>query len=117
LCFLCEHKDSLQRIFIHKYFLITVGSGCHVKRFIPGSRNVAKFLLMTKMVKEGAQVAETTVKQKTSKLRFSTHWERDGISVSMLVEDMSKNKCFFQVPISHVFRFISICDLIIDIAS
>jgi hypothetical protein len=32
----------------------------------------------------------------------------------MLVEDMSRNKCFFQVWISHVLRFISICDLFTD---
>jgi hypothetical protein len=31
--------------------------------------------------------------------------------VSMLVEDMSRNKCFSQVIISHVLRVISICDL------
>jgi hypothetical protein len=35
-------------------------------------------------------------------------------SVSMLVEDMSRNKCFFQVRISHILRFISICDLFTD---
>jgi hypothetical protein len=32
----------------------------------------------------------------------------------MLVEDMLRSKCFFQVWISHVLRFISICDLFID---
>jgi hypothetical protein len=31
-----------------------------------------------------------------------------GTGVSMLVEDMSRNKCFFQVRISHVLCFISI---------
>jgi hypothetical protein len=38
VCF-CEQKDSLQRIFIKKYFLFTVGAVCRVKRFITGSRN------------------------------------------------------------------------------
>jgi hypothetical protein len=33
--------------------------------------------------------------QKTSMLRVSTHWKSDGTSVSMLGEDMSRNKCFF----------------------
>jgi hypothetical protein len=33
---------------------------------------------------------------------------------SVLVEDMSRNKCFFQVQISHVLRFIFICDLFTD---
>jgi hypothetical protein len=32
----------------------------------------------------------------------------------MLVEDMSRNKCFFQVRISHVLCFISICELFTD---
>jgi hypothetical protein len=32
----------------------------------------------------------------------------------MLVEDRSRNKCFFQVRISHVSRFISICDIFTD---
>jgi hypothetical protein len=27
---------------------------------------------------------------------------------------MSRNKCFFQIRISHVLRFISICDLFTD---
>jgi hypothetical protein len=29
----------------------------------------------------------------------------------MLVEDTSRNKCFSQFRISHVLRFISICDV------
>jgi hypothetical protein len=44
-------------------------------------------------------VAETTVKRIL--LRVSTHWQSDGTSVSILAEDMSRNKCFFQVPISY----------------
>jgi hypothetical protein len=31
--FFCEQKNSMQRIFIKKYFLLTVGSVCRVKRF------------------------------------------------------------------------------------
>jgi hypothetical protein len=34
--------------------------------------------------------------------------------VSMLVDDMSRSKCSFQVRMSHVLRFISICDLFTD---
>jgi hypothetical protein len=40
--------------------------------------------------------------QKTSMLRVLLHWQSDGTSVSMLVEDMSRNKCFFHVGILHV---------------
>jgi hypothetical protein len=39
-------------------------------------------------------------------LRISTHWQSDGTSVSMLVEDTSRNKCFSQVRISHVLRLL-----------
>jgi hypothetical protein len=39
LCVFCGQKDSMQRIFINKWFLFTVGSVCHVKRFTTGSRN------------------------------------------------------------------------------
>jgi hypothetical protein len=34
--------------------------------------------------------------------------------VSVLVEDMSRNKYFHQVHIAHVVCFISICDLFTD---
>jgi hypothetical protein len=36
---------------------------------------------------------------------------------SMLVEVMSRNKYFFQIRISHVLRFISICDVFIHAPS
>jgi hypothetical protein len=32
--------------------------------------------------------------QKTSMLRVSTHWQSDGTSVSVLMENMSRIKCF-----------------------
>jgi hypothetical protein len=52
--------------------------------------------------------------QKTSILRVSTHWLSDGTNISMLVEDISRKKRFFQVLISYVLRFISIYDLFTD---
>jgi hypothetical protein len=57
-------------------------------------------------------VAETTVKN-----FYAAGFDalvNYGTSVSMLVEDMSRNKCFFKVLLSHVLRFISICDLFAD---
>jgi hypothetical protein len=42
---------------------------------------------------------------KTPMLQVSTHWQSNGPSASMLVEDISRNKCFFQVQISHVLPF------------
>jgi hypothetical protein len=35
----CGQKGSMQRIFITKCFLFTVGSVCRVKRFTSGSKN------------------------------------------------------------------------------
>jgi hypothetical protein len=37
--FLCGQNDSMQRIFINKCFLFTVGNVCRLKRFTTGSRN------------------------------------------------------------------------------
>jgi hypothetical protein len=38
----CGQKDSMQKMFIKKFFLLMVGSVCHVKRFITGSRSSLK---------------------------------------------------------------------------
>jgi hypothetical protein len=46
--FFSGQKDSLQRIFIKKRFLFTVGSVCRVKRLTNESRNIS---LMTKRLK------------------------------------------------------------------
>jgi hypothetical protein len=61
----------------------------------------------------GAEGAETIVKR----LLCYRFWHTGGTSVSMLVEDLLRNKRFFQVWISHVLRFISVCDLFTDSAS
>jgi hypothetical protein len=47
----CGQSVSIQRIFIKKCFLCTVGCVCHVKQFTTGSRNVANVSLMTKKLK------------------------------------------------------------------
>jgi hypothetical protein len=41
-CIFCGQKDPLQRIFIKKCFLFTVGSVCCVKQFTTRSRNSLK---------------------------------------------------------------------------
>jgi hypothetical protein len=46
----CGQKDSLQRIFIQKCFLFTVGSVCRVMRFITGSRNSLKDVRKSQMM-------------------------------------------------------------------
>jgi hypothetical protein len=42
LCVFWGQKDSLQRVFIKKCFLYTVGSVCRIRRFTTGSRNSLK---------------------------------------------------------------------------
>jgi hypothetical protein len=37
----CREKNPMQRIFIKKCFLFTVGSVCHVKQFTAGGRCLA----------------------------------------------------------------------------
>jgi hypothetical protein len=44
-------KGSVQRLFIKKCILFTVGSVCRVKLFTAGSRNVANVSLMTVVLK------------------------------------------------------------------
>jgi hypothetical protein len=61
----------------------------------------------------GVDVAETTVKRLLC-CRFWHTGKAMGQSVSVLMEDMSRNKCFSQVQISHVLRFIFICGLYAD---
>jgi hypothetical protein len=71
---------------------------------------VAHVSLMTKRWKRRRGSGRDN-SQKTSVVRVSTH----GTSVSVLVEDMSRNTCFLQTRISHVLlRFICICDLFTD---
>jgi hypothetical protein len=57
----------------------------------------------------GAEVAVTIVKRLLC--RGFRHTGKDGTSVSVLVKDMSRNKCFLSVPVSHFLRFIYICGL------
>jgi hypothetical protein len=49
--FFYGQNDSMQRIFIKKYFLFTVGSICRVKPYTNGSRKVANVSLITKGMK------------------------------------------------------------------
>jgi hypothetical protein len=55
----CGQKDSMQRIFIKKCFLFTVGNICHIKRF---ETRCQKFHWWRGW-NGGAEVAETTVKR------------------------------------------------------
>jgi hypothetical protein len=48
--FLWGKKDAMQRIFLKKYFLCTVGNVCRVKRLTTGSRNFLKDVRKTQMM-------------------------------------------------------------------
>jgi hypothetical protein len=65
---------------------------------------VAKVSLMTKRLKRRCGSGWDN-SEKTSMLRVSTHWESDGTSVSMSVEDTSRNKCFFPALNIKCFTF------------
>jgi hypothetical protein len=114
LCALfCGENNSMLRIFIKKCFLFTVGSVCPVKWFTTGSRKVTHVSLMKKRLSGDAQVAETTVKrllccgfQRSRKAigQFYQCWWRICREIHF----------FFQVRISHVLRFIYICELFTD---
>jgi hypothetical protein len=52
----------------------------------------------------GAEVTETT-KERLFLVLVSTYWYSNGTSVWMLVEDTSRNKCFFSCPGSNITCF------------
>jgi hypothetical protein len=91
ICFLWAKKPSAKDI--HKDTFPVYGKKCLSRNAVHNW--VANVSLMTKM-------------------QVSTHWYSDGRSVPVLVEDMSRNKCFFQVLILQILRLISICDLFTD---
>jgi hypothetical protein len=62
LCFFSGHKDSMQRIFLKKCFLFTVGSVSRLKRFTTESRNSLKDLRKPQMMPD--QVALLRLRQK-----------------------------------------------------
>jgi hypothetical protein len=99
LCVFCGQKDSLQRIFIKKCFLFTVGGVYRVKRFSLGGRCFAD-----------DEAVETEVRKwlrRQSKDFCAAGFDAlvKRTNVSMLVEDMSGNKRFSQIRISHVLCY------------
>jgi hypothetical protein len=107
-------KNSLQRIFINKYFPFEVGSVFRVKRFTTGSRNSYKAVRKSQMMPDEVR---KWLRQNSFMLQASTHWRSDGTSVSMLVEDTPRYKYFSHVRISHALGFIYICVLFADCPS
>jgi hypothetical protein len=50
LCVFCGQKSSMQRIFINKFSLFTVGSVCRVKQFTTDLRNSLKDVRKSQMM-------------------------------------------------------------------
>jgi hypothetical protein len=110
--FFCGQKDSMQRIFIKKCFLFTVGSVFHVKRFTTGWQTFRRW----RGWNGGAEVAETTVRR-----LLCCQFRRTGKAIGHVYQwwwrTCREKKCLFQVRILHILRFTSICDLFSDCPS
>jgi hypothetical protein len=100
----------MKSIFIKKLLLFAMGSVCRVKRFHLGSRHFAD-------EEEFEMEARKWLRQR-AKILLSCGFRRTGKAMGQMyqcwVKDMSRNKCFFQVRISLVLRFKSICHLFTD---
>jgi hypothetical protein len=108
VCF-SGQKDSMQRIFINKCVPFMVGSVCRVKRFTTGSRNVANVSLMTKSLKR--RCGSGWEKRRLLCCGFRRIGKAMGQVYQCWRRIIWEINVFSQVRISHVLRFISICDL------
>jgi hypothetical protein len=103
LCFFCGQNYSMYRIFTQKYFLFTVGSVCHVKRSTAGLRNSLKDVRKSQMMPDQVallrlrqkQLYSGTTVQSVQCCGFRLTGKVMGEAYQKLVEDMSRNKCFF----------------------
>jgi hypothetical protein len=95
-------KGLNAKIFIKKYFLFTVRSVCRVKRFTTGSINSLKDVRKSQMMPD---LVHKWLRQQSKD--FDTLVKR-GSSVSMLVEDVSRNKWFFFSRVEY-HMFCAVC--------
>jgi hypothetical protein len=114
LFFFCGQGNSMQRIFIKKYFLFTVGSVCGVKRFTAAWQT---FRWWRRGWNGGAEGAETTAKRLLS-CGFRSTGKAMGQVYRCLWRICREIKLFFfSDSKSHVLHFISIRDLFTDYPS
>jgi hypothetical protein len=99
-CVLCGQKDSMQRTFIKKCFMFTVGNVLSRKAVQPWWRT---FRWRRRAWNGGAEMAETTPKR-----LLCCEFRCTG---KVLVEDMSRNKCFPRFEYHMFYVLLSICDL------
>jgi hypothetical protein len=87
----CGQKDSMQRMFIKKFFLFTVGSVCRVKRFTDGSRNSLKDVRKPKVMLDHMRKWLRQQSEDFCAVGFDALVKRWDKCLSV-VEDMSRNK-------------------------
>jgi hypothetical protein len=95
--FFVGKNDSIQKIFIKKYFVFMIGTVCRVKRFSLGVKRFAD--------EEEVEMEVRKWLRKQSKDFYATDFDalvKDRTGVSVSVEDMSRNKCF---PVSNITCF------------
>jgi hypothetical protein len=102
---------------IHKEMFAVYGGKFLSCKAVRNYEYVEKFSLGRVKVADddrpGEEVAEIIVKRLLC-CGFRRSGKAKGTSVSMLVEHMLRNKCFFQVRIYPVLRFISVSDPFTD---
>jgi hypothetical protein len=100
-------RGSMERIFIKKYFLFTVGSVCRVKQFTIWSRNSSRMFESLRWWKGVAELAETTV-ERLSCCGFRYTGKVMVQEYQCLSKINREIKFFFQFRILYVLRFICI---------
>jgi hypothetical protein len=91
----CGQKDTMQRIFINKCFLFTVGSVCRVKRSTTGSRKSLRDVRKSQMIPN--QVWKW-LRQQSKKLLCCV-FRCTGKEMGQIYQcwrRMSRNTCFFK---------------------
>jgi hypothetical protein len=88
----CGRKDSIQRSFIEKCFLFTVGSVYRVKRFTTGSRNVVYVSLMTKRLKQTE--VRKWLRQESKDLKVRQCWLRICQEMHLFFPRFEYHRCY-----------------------
>jgi hypothetical protein len=111
----CGQKHAMQRIFIKKYFLLTVRSVCRVKRFTTVSRNSLMDVRKSQMMPHRVWKWLRQQSKYFCVASFDALDERCEKCINVCGGYVEKYICFyFQFGISHVLRSISICGVFTD---
>jgi hypothetical protein len=114
----CGQKDSMQRIFINKYFLFMVESVCCAKRFTTGSRNSLRDVRKSQMMP--GQV-RNCLRQTVKILLLCCGFRRTGKAMGQVYRCWRRIcreiNVFSRFEYHMSYVLISICDLFTDSAS